>query len=337
MIHGQGRIDSAVDTLPILDDWLGQLDKKVSAVAHRIVHGGPNFTQHCLATEEAIAKLREAKSLAPEHLPAELDLLGALRTQFPGIPHILCFDTAFHASLSKAAFTFALPQRITQAGVRRYGFHGLSYEYLVDWLRDHDELKERCILAHLGNGCSMAAVQEGKSVDTTMGFTPAGGLVMGSRCGDIDPGIIRFLSDELGIEPAAIDRLVNHESGMLGVSGISGDVRQLMENRGSHLSATLALEIFTRTAKKHLCALAGVLGGADRIVFSGGIGENSPFVRQAILSNLEFLGIRLDFFANERSRSIISAPDSEVGIFIVPANEEAAMAQIVRRLLSLSS
>lgn len=312
-----------------IERWLVETGMTVDAIAHRVVHGGPDFTRHVVVTDDMLPKLRRVASLAPEHIPAELDLLEALRKKFPGSMHVACFDTAFHTTLPEVARTLPLPGAIRERGVRRYGFHGLSYEYLVSWMGKRGLREGRSILAHLGNGASMAAVLDGRSVDTTMGFTPAGGLVMGTRTGDLDPGIFRFLAQECRMNAREIDRLVNHESGLKGLGG-SADVRDLQADP----AGGLALEIFCRAAKKHLCALAGVLGGVDRVIFTGGIGEHAPAIRAGILDGLDFLGLRLDTAANRAGHELIAAPGSAATIHVVAANEEAAMCGIARHLLS---
>ncbi len=334
-IAGSGSIASAAEAVPIIKEWLGEATPAV--IAHRFVHGGPSLTRHCVMDGEVVEKLRHAASLAPEHLPAELEMVEALRGLYPDVTQVACLDTAFHASLPEEARTYALPKRLRDAGVRRYGFHGLSYEYLVGWLKERDLAKGRSVLAHLGNGASMAAVLDGASVDTTMGLTPAGGLVMGSRSGDLDPGIFRFLAQELGMTAEEVDRQMNHESGLRGLAEGSADVRDLLATRETDACAALALRVFVRSAKKHLSALAAVLGGLDRVVFTGGIGEHSHEIRAEILTGLEFLGIHVNPAANAEGRMLISTPDSAVTVHVVPANEEAAMFRIATALIQLSN
>lgn len=334
-LSGRGRMVRAADAVPLVGAWLD--GERLAAIAHRFVHSGPDLASHTIIDGGVLTKLRRAKSLAPEHLPIELEMVEAMRRLAPEVPQIACFDTVFHAALPASAGTFALPRRLRNAGVRRFGFHGLSYEYLAEWLKNRGSVEARSIFAHLGNGASMAAVLNGKCVDTTMGLTPAGGLVMGTRSGDLDPGVFRFLAAELGMSAAEIDRAVSHESGLRGLSETSSDVRDLLAARRTDPRAALALEVFCHSAKKHLCALVAVLGGTDQIVFTGGIGEHSPEIRTGILSGLDFLGVRLDSAANAENRELISAPHSAVAIHVVPADEETTMFRIANDLLSLST
>jgi acetate kinase len=330
---GNGKVSRAADTLDVIEPWIGET--RLSGIAHRVVHGGPSLTRHSIITDDVVGELQRASSLAPEHLPGELEMIAALQKRYPDVRQVACFDTAFHTTLPEAASTFALPRKIRDAGVRRYGFHGLSYEYLVGWLRDRGLVKGRAVLAHLGNGASMAAVLDGRSLDTTMGFTPAGGLVMGTRSGDLDPGILRFLSEELGLSAPEIDRQINHESGLKGLFERPADMRDLLAAKATDPQAALALEVFVHQAKKHLCAMAGVLGGLDRLIFTGGIGEHAPEIRAGIVSGLEFIGLRLDLGANAENRTLISSSDSQASVHVIPADEEAAMFHITTDLLQL--
>lgn len=309
---------------------------RLVGIAHRIVHGGDRFTDHCLVDEEVLNALRVLKPLAPEHLPWEVQFLEATRKHFSGTPSIVCFDTVFHAGIPEVARTYALPRRVREKGVRRFGFHGLSYASLV-WELAKSHRDQGCsVLAHLGNGASMAAVRDGKGIDTTMGFTPAAGLVMGSRCGDIDPGIFRFVAEQFRLDPSAMDHLFNHESGLAGLSGMGSDVRDLQQASGTNHEADLALQVFCHVARKHVAAMSASLGGIDRLVFTGGIGQNAPAIRARICEGLEFLGISLDASANEKNARVISNADSPAEVLVVPANEEAEMARIAERFTSPS-
>lgn len=334
-LSGSGPLDRASDAAEIIRKWLD--GTSLTAISHRFVHGGTRLTSHCRIDAETLDELRRAKNLAPEHVPAEIEMVEAFENLAPGVPQIACFDTVFHSTLSPAAFTYAVPKRWREAGVRRFGFHGLSYEHLANWVATQELAGSRCIFAHLGNGASMAAVRDGACVDTTMGFTPAAGLVMGTRCGDTDPGIVRFLSAELGLSAGEFDRAANHESGMKGLSETSADVRDLLAAREADPRARLALDVFCWNARKQFGALASGLGGLDHVIFTGGIGQHSAWVRDKILSGLEFLGIALDPEANDQHRPQISMPTSTVVVHIVPADEEAAMLRITTRLLSLPS
>jgi len=261
-------------------------DEKIEAVGHRIVHGGEKHFNPTLITEEVFADLKRAASFDPLHLPPQLEGIETMRKLFPDVPQIACFDTAFHKTLPEAAKTFALPYRFRKEGIYRYGFHGLSYEYIMQTL---GEPKERLIIAHLGSGASMAAVQGGKCCDTTMGFTSASGLVMATRLGDADPGLLLYLEREKGITAEELGKMVNRESGLKGISGLTGDMKALLESEEPQ--AELAVEIFCYQAKKFIGALAAAMGGVETLVFTGGIGENSHPVREKICCGLEFLGI----------------------------------------------
>ncbi|MFV0338213.1 MAG: acetate/propionate family kinase [Chthoniobacterales bacterium] len=331
---GQAPLKHAVDMLPIIKKWLG--DAKLTAIAHRVVHSGPDFSEHTIISPQVLNGLKKIARMAPEHLPREIELIEAFFEMAPGIPQIACFDTVFHTTLLPEAKTFALPKNLRDHGIQRYGFHGLSYEYIASWMKEHGCIAERCIVAHLGNGCSMTAIRDGQSIDTTMGFTPAAGLVMGTRCGDLDPGIFRFLADDLGLSALKIDRLLNHESGLRGLSETSSDMRDLLAAREEDPRAALALDVFCHNAKQHLASLAATLGGVDRIIFTGGIGEHAPEIRAKILSGLEFMGLHVDTEANRKNQTLISSPDSPATIHVVPTNEEAVMFQIATHLISHS-
>lgn len=259
------------------------------AVGHRIVHGGPRCRRHALIDAEVMQQLEAATAFAPLHLPPALALLRIARERFAGIPHVACLDTAFHADMPLSARTLPIPRRFREAGIERYGFHGLSCESIVRQLGD--ALPPRLIVAHLGHGASVTAIAHGRSVDTSMGLTPAGGTMMSTRCGDIDPGVLTHLLRELGCDAADIDTMVHRESGMLGVSGISGDMRELRLAAQHDPEARLAIALFCRSVRKHIAAMAAVLGGADLLVFTGGIGENDAEARAAIGEGLTGLGV----------------------------------------------
>lgn len=311
--------------------WFGA----VTAVGHRIVHGMAH-AKPARVDGRLLAELRRLTPYAPDHLPIELQLLAALRRRHPTLPQVVCFDTAFHRTMPAVARALPLPRRYTRAGVQRYGFHGLSYQFLTEELgrlRDPAVRRGRVILAHLGNGASLAAVRDGCSVDTSMGFTPAAGLVMGTRSGDLDPGVVAFLARERGLSPAAFDRLVNHDSGLLGVSGTSADMRDLLRRERGDPRAALAVELFCYQARKWIGAYAAVLGGVDTLVFAGGIGENAPVVRARICDGLGFLGIRIDARRNLRNAPVISRSGASATVRVIPTDEELMIARSVRRML----
>ena len=318
--------------------WLQRqgLASDLEAVGHRIVHGGSRFSAPRLVTPEIVATLEELVPLAPDHLPQALAAVRAIARAVPSMTQVACFDTAFHRDLPRAARTYALPRRFREADVRRYGFHGLSYEYIMRELRALDPAAAagRVIVAHLGNGASMAAVRGGASVDTTMGFTPAGGLVMGTRTGDVDPGVFLYLLRSQGLSAAALSDLVNKESGLLGVSETSADVRDLLDRAPADPRAAEAIALFCYQAKKFLGALAAALGGLQTLVFTGGIGEHAAPVRAAICAGLEFLGIELDPDRNAVHAPVISRPGARVTVRVMRTDEDLMIARHTRRLVS---
>ena len=310
--------------------------KSITAVGHRIVHGGAKYREATRITPAVIDELEKLASIDPAHLPAEIALIRAVEALLPGTPQVACFDTAFHRDLPRVAQLLPIPRRYEAMGLRRYGFHGLSYTSLMQQL---DSLvgpsigRERIVLAHLGAGASMAAVHDGKCVDTTMAFTPTAGLVMGTRTGDLDPGVLVYLMREEGMDADAIDDLVNRQSGMKGISGTSGDVRDLLASEAHDPAAADALSVFCYQARKYLAALTGAMGGLDRVVFAGGFGENSPAIRARICAGLEFLGIELDAAHNDRGARTISRDGSRCAVHVLHTDEEAVILESVRNVL----
>jgi acetate kinase len=342
--HGKTIIDEHTDlpdheaALKRLFDWLEQHEpgKNLDAVGHRVVHGGPKYNQPHRVTPALIADLKEMVPLAPDHLPHEIKAIRATSRSYPELVQVVCFDTAFHHHMPKLAQMVALPRHYQHAGMRRYGFHGLSYEYILQELRKEagdDVADGRVIIAHLGNGASMAAVLDGISVDTTMGFTPAGGLVMSTRSGDLDPGVLVYLLEEKGLRPSGLNDLINQQSGLLGVSGISSDMRDLLNQEQNEPHAREAVDLFCYQASKNLGALAAVLGGVDSLIFTAGIGENSPVVRQRICQNLSFLGIQLDEERNTANAAIISPENSRVRVRVMKTNEDLMIARHTCKLI----
>jgi acetate kinase len=309
--------------------------QSLDGVGHRLVHGGTRFDQPQLISPELIASLRELVPLAPNHLPHQLKALEAMRRAYPTIPHAACFDTAFHRKMPLVAQTYALPRELRDEGLVRYGFHGLSYEYIAAELRNvaPEAADGRLIIAHLGNGASMAAVQKGVSIDTTMGFTPAGGLVMSTRSGDLDPGVILYLLDKKGLSSAGVSDLVNQRAGLLGLSGISSDVKDLLDKEKEDPRAAGAVDIFCYQAKKFLASLAAVLGGLDTLIFTAGIGENAPSIRGRICRDLAFLGVHIDSARNDRNAPVISPDGSPVTVRVMRTNEELMIARHTAKLL----
>jgi acetate kinase len=305
---------------------------KPDAIGHRVVHGGPEHFAPARVDGGLLDSLRRAAPFAPLHLPAEIGVIEAAATLYPGVPQVACFDTAFFRDLPEVARRFALPRALYERGIRRYGFHGLSYEYVVESLGS--KLDGRAIVAHLGNGASMAALVDRKPVDTTMGLTPAGGFMMGTRPGDLDPGVLLHLLDQ-GHDARSLEKIVNHESGLLGVSGETADVKTLLEHRPTDERAALAIEMFAYQAKKTIGALGAALGGLDTLVFTGGIGEHAAPVRELIVAGLEGLGVRIDAEKNRRGADVISPDDGRSVVRVVPTDEERMIARHTARALGL--
>lgn len=304
----------------------------VTGIGHRIVHGGVRLTDNQPITPDLVAELRRTQPIDLAHLPREIALIEAFAKAFPGVPQVACFDTAFHRDLPRVAQILPIPRRYYDAGVRKLGFHGLSYTYLMAELvriAGPDAPAGRVILAHLGSGASMAAVRAGKPIDTTMAFTPTSGLVMGTRPGDIDPGLLVYLMRETKLPSAEFDKFINESCGLLGLSETSSDMRDLLAARATDPRAADAVAAFCYQAKKQLCALVATLGGLDTLVFSGGIGEHAPEVRAEICEGLDFLGLHLDPAKNARKSDVISSDSSSVTIRVIPTDEEITIARVV--------
>jgi acetate kinase len=321
-------------------DWLEDQDgfASVGSVGHRVVHG-MQHTAPELVTQELLDELHSISPYDPEHLPGEIALIEIFRQRHPKLPQVACFDTAFHRTMPRVAKVLPIPRRYAAKGVERYGFHGLSYAYLMEelGLLDPAAAKGRVILAHLGNGASLAAVRAGQSIDTSMGFTPAAGLVMGTRSGDLDPGLLSFLARSEGMTPAGFDRMVNDESGLLGVSEVSPDLRDLLAQEAADVRAAEAVALFCYQAKKWIGSFAAVLGGLDTLVFAGGIGENAPLVRARICEGLGFLGIELNESRNGAAAGVISSDASRTTVRVIRTDEERMIARSVCRPLKLGT
>jgi acetate kinase len=298
----------------------------IEAIGHRVVHGGPNYRTPRLITPSIMDDLQEHVAWAPLHMPIALRVIEALSVQRPGLPQVACFDTGFHAGMPEVARRLPLPRKFFEQGIYRYGFHGLSYEYVLGALGK--EAGRRLVMAHLGNGASMVACLDGKPVDTTMGMTPLGGLMMGTRTGDLDPGVLLYLLREWGYDVETLERLLDKESGLKGVSGETADVETLLELRATgNASAAMAVEMFCYQARKTIGALAATLGGLDQLVFTAGIGENAPLIRALICHGLEYLGIELDPAKNNAHAWTISAEQSRCRVQVVPTNEDLMIAR----------
>jgi acetate kinase len=322
-----------------LIDWLEeQIDfSLISGVGHRVVFG-MKHTEPERITQELLNELHRISPYDTDHLPAEVELIEALRQRYPKLPQVACFDTAFHRTMPRVARLLPIPRRFDAIGIQRYGFHGLSYAYLIEELArvaGVEAAQGRVILAHLGNGASMTAVQGGKSIDTSMGFTPASGLPMSTRPGDLDPGLLWYWMREENLTPKQFNNLVNHESGLLGISETSSDMRDLIERQASDVRAAEAVELFCYYTRKWIGAFAAVLGGLDTLVFAGGIGENSPEVRARVCDGLGFLGIELEEKRNAANEGVISAAVSRVAVRVIRTDEERMIAKTVCRVLGL--
>lgn len=315
---------------------VGELDAAdpghhLCAIGHRLVHGGQRFDRPVAITPETLSALENLGRLAPEHMPQALVAVRFFAREAPSVPQVACFDTTFHRTRPRVAQLIPLPQRYRDAGFVRFGFHGLSYESSLAALRSMNAARGRIVVLHLGNGASMAAIRDGACVDTTMGYTPTSGLVMGTRCGDIDPGVLIELLTAHGMTPDALNALLNEQSGLLGVSGTSGDMRDLLAAEETDTNAADAIALFCYRAQKYLGAFASVLGGLDTVVFTGGIGERSAAIRARICAGQAHLGIGLDAAANAAASSaataVISAPDARVAVRVIRADEEAVIAR----------
>jgi len=327
-----GPADHAAGVAPLLGA-LG--DVPLAAIGHRVVHGGARYAAPVRIDADVLAALRALEPFAPAHEPAAVALIEALAAHRAGVPQVACFDTAFHAALPRAAALLPIPLRYAARGARRYGFHGLSYAYLMDELArraGRDAARGRVLLAHLGNGCSLAAVRGGECLDTTMGFTPAGGLVMGTRSGDLDPGLVAWLARADGLDAAGIDRLVNAESGLLGLSETSADMRDLLARAARDARAADALAVFCQQALKHAGAMAAVLGGLETLVFAGGIGEHAAPIRARLCAGLAHLGVALDAARNDAHAAVISTDASAVSVRVIATDEELQIARETEKL-----
>jgi acetate kinase len=329
---------SAVSVL--IDRLESQPDfKAVRAVGHRVVHG-MQHAEPAVVSPELLHELHGLTAYDPDHLPREIELIEAFRQRHPQLPQVVCFDTAFHRSMPRVAKLLSIPRRYEAKGVHRYGFHGLSYAYLMEELAhlgDPAATTGGAILAHLGNGASMAAVRDGKSIDTSMGFTPTSGLPMSTRSGDLDPGLVNFRARTEHMSATRFDQMTNHESGLLGVSETSSDVRDLLAHEAADVRAAEAVALFCYQAKKWIGAFAAALGGLDTMVFAGGIGENAPLIRERICDGLGFLGIAIDPQRNAKNAILISPDVARVKVRIIRTDEELMIARSVARALNLGS
>jgi len=342
--HNFSRTVSAPDhtaAVEVLMDWVQEQFEPgtLAAVGHRVVHGGPKYWQPQRITPEMVEELHQLSPFDPEHLPEEILLTEAFHRRFPSLPQLACFDTAFHHDLPRVARLLPIPRRYDAKGVQRYGFHGLSCEYLMTELArvaGAEAANGRVILAHLGNGASITAVRGGKSMDTSMSFTPTAGLPMSTRSGDLDPGLGWYLSRVEQVTARQFHQMINHESGLLGVSETSSDMHELLLREGGDVRAAEAVELFCYQTRKWIGAFAAALGGLDTLVFAGGIGENAPVVRSRICEGLNFLGIELEEKRNAAGEPVISGEGSPATVRVIRTDEEWIIAKTVCRVLGLT-
>ncbi len=327
----EGAPQDAAEVLARAFEPMGDLERRVDVVGHRVVHGGPDHVAPARVDAELVASLRALVPLAPLHLPAAIAGIEAVTKRRPELPQVACFDTAFHSTLPEVARHLALPPRFADREVRRYGFHGLSYEYVLSTLPA--PVPERIVIAHLGNGASLAAVRGGRSIDTTMGMTPGGGIPMGTRTGDLDPGVILYLQREKGLSPLDLEDLLERQSGLLGVGG-SSDMRALLEKRSADPRAALAVAMFGYAVRKAIGALVAALGGLDLLVFTGGIGEHAAEVRADACAGLEGMGVALDLGRNARGEWVVSSEKSRVVVRVVETNEDLVIARHASRIVA---
>jgi acetate kinase len=328
---------SAGDALDRAVQRLAELPQgKPSAIGHRVVHGGPRLLSHRRITPAVLEELRACVHFAPLHIPIALELIERAERSYPGVPQFACFDTAFHSTIPEAAARFAIPGELFDEGVRRYGFHGLSYESIVHQLGN--ALPRRTVIAHLGNGASLAAVKDGRSVDTTMGLTPTGGIPMATRSGDLDPGVLLYLQRVKRLNADSLEKLLNRDSGLAALSGGKSDMRDLEAAAdGGDQKAQLAIAVFCEAIRKVIAAYAAVLGGLDMLVFAGGIGERSARIRSCVCHGLDFLGITIDDPANQSQAGRISTSNSPIHVRIVPSREDLQIARHCRTMMRTDS
>lgn len=336
----RGTIDEAANDATIdrvlerVADRLG--DHPLAGIGHRIVHGGPALFDPQLVTGELLDTLRGLVRFAPNHLPGEVQLIEAASRLRPGVPQLVCFDTAFHADLPDVARRLPIAQAYDAQGVRRYGFHGLSYTFLLHELRRRAGSAQavgRVVLLHLGNGSSLAAVREGRCIDTSMGYTPIGGVVMSTRSGDIDPGVVTYIQRSTGFDADRLEHELSHLSGLQAISGGVRDMRELLAREAGDEACRLAVSIYCYEITKRIGAYAAALGGLDAIVFAGGIGEHAPVVRARICSGLDFLGIQIDDGLNAGNAPVISTATAHVAVHVIPTDEEVVIAEAAHQLL----
>lgn len=332
---GSDATPTLADAVDQMKAWLATVaelqSEPLEAIGHRVVHGGPVHTTPTMITDDLVTSLHSLTPLAPNHMPGTLEAIAAFRSTYPDIPHVACFDTGFFADIPDVAKTLPIPLSLQRDNhIRRYGFHGLAYEGLLDSFRTHEgeaAANGRVIMAHLGSGASLTACKNGRPLDMSMGFTPVSGIMMSTRSGDVEPGVIAFLQKHHGLSADEVTNLVTHQSGLLGVSESTADMQVLLAQQATDEKAALAVSLFCYTIAKTIGAYTAVLGGIDSIIFSGGIGERSAEVRRRILENLGYLGIALDDTRNQAHERCISSDDADVGVHVILAREDTAIAK----------
>ena len=336
LCDGEAALAGHAEPVGWLLDWLKENIPQISlgAVGHRVVHGGAQYADPVRIDQTIIDELQSLVTLAPLHLPHNLAAIQTIQQQYPALPQVACFDTAFHRSMAWREQTYALPRQWFDKGIRRYGFHGLSYEYIASTMARQPNINDqsRIVVAHLGFGASLCAMRGGKSIATTMGFTPLDGIPMATRCGAIDPGVILWLIDEAHLSPHDVGQWLNHKSGLLGLSGMSPDMEALLQS--NERSAAEAIDYFVHHTQRAIASLAGAMGGIDAIVFTGGIGEHSATIRERICHAAAWLGIELDSAANHGNKMRISTTASPVSVWRIRTDEESVIAQHTYRLTS---
>lgn len=341
MLERRFAIPESITAVNVLVEWLtARLQPAdLAAVAHRVVYGGPGYSATQAVDAAMLTTLYDAVTSEPAHLPQEVRLIETLRRHYPDAAHIACFDSGFHATMPKVASMLPIPRRYEAQGLRRYGFHGLSCAYLTRKLADvagASAAAGKVVIAHLGGGASVTAVENGRSRDTTMGLTPAGGIMMGKRSGDLDPGLAWHLGRGEQMTPAAFHHMVNHQSGVLGISDTSADLRVLLDRQGVDSRAAEAVEMFCYQARKAICAMAGAIDGIDTLIFTGGIGENADEVRRRICAGLSHLGVTLDPARNLGDAPVISTGTSRVCVRVMHTDEQWMIAEEARQLLAVA-
>jgi acetate kinase len=332
LLSETGSITGPREAVVRIGRLLSNTAMQPAAIGHRIVHGGPKLRQHCLIDDTVLTQLEAATAFAPLHIPSALSVIRFAQEHFPGLPQAACFDTTFHAGLPDVARVLPIARELQFEGIQRYGFHGLSCESIVRQLAN--DLPRRLVIAHLGNGASVTAINGGKSIDTSMGLTPTGGVIMGTRSGDLDPGVLVYLMREKKFDAAMLEELIDRRSGLLGISGVGSDMRQLREAATSNANARLAIAMFCYSVRKQLAAMIAALDGADLVVFTGGIGENDVEARAAICSGLSWLGVTLDQARNRSTSNPINDSGSRCAVQVLVSREDEQIARHTRKLFA---